>query len=192
MLIKCPECAHDVSDKAAACPYCGCPVNSAFVSTVPETSCIEKHFEDAPTVAAEEPQRRFSKKTVVIVAVILMLCVAAAIVFACLNGSSRVPAVLDDDSQRAYELLVANAYRFPNCETLRIKGGMIVADEDMLFCKLSYRDLDAKTATCFCIIYPDTIKILDENTAISYIDVFEDTDFLDIAQINVKLAENLK
>lgn len=25
-LTKCPECGHDVSDKAAACPYCGAPV----------------------------------------------------------------------------------------------------------------------------------------------------------------------
>lgn len=25
-LIKCSECGHDVSDKAAACPNCGCPV----------------------------------------------------------------------------------------------------------------------------------------------------------------------
>lgn len=27
-ILKCPECQHDVSDKAAACPHCGYPVNS--------------------------------------------------------------------------------------------------------------------------------------------------------------------
>ncbi len=27
-LLKCPECEHDVSDKAAACPHCGYPINS--------------------------------------------------------------------------------------------------------------------------------------------------------------------
>lgn len=27
-LLKCPECNHDVSDKAAACPHCGYPMNS--------------------------------------------------------------------------------------------------------------------------------------------------------------------
>ncbi len=26
-LLKCPECAHDVSDKAVACPNCGYPMN---------------------------------------------------------------------------------------------------------------------------------------------------------------------
>ena len=25
-MIKCPECGKDISDKAAACPNCGCPV----------------------------------------------------------------------------------------------------------------------------------------------------------------------
>lgn len=27
-LLKCPECKHDASDKAATCPYCGYPINS--------------------------------------------------------------------------------------------------------------------------------------------------------------------
>lgn len=25
-LLKCPDCGHDVSDKAQSCPNCGCPV----------------------------------------------------------------------------------------------------------------------------------------------------------------------
>ena len=29
MLIKCKECDHDVSDKAAACPNCGAPLKDA-------------------------------------------------------------------------------------------------------------------------------------------------------------------
>lgn len=29
-LIKCPECGHDVSDKAGACPSCGCPIESVY------------------------------------------------------------------------------------------------------------------------------------------------------------------
>lgn len=28
-LIKCPECGHDISDKATACIYCGCPLQNA-------------------------------------------------------------------------------------------------------------------------------------------------------------------
>lgn len=26
-LIKCPECGEEVSEKALACPKCGCPIN---------------------------------------------------------------------------------------------------------------------------------------------------------------------
>lgn len=26
-LIKCPECGKEISDKAAACPNCGCPAS---------------------------------------------------------------------------------------------------------------------------------------------------------------------
>lgn len=33
-LLKCPECQHDVSDKASACPHCGYPINS-LTSTKP-------------------------------------------------------------------------------------------------------------------------------------------------------------
>ena len=28
-LIKCPECGQDISDKALACPHCGCPMNAS-------------------------------------------------------------------------------------------------------------------------------------------------------------------
>ena len=31
-LTKCPECGGDVSDKAVACPHCGCPLNVQPIS----------------------------------------------------------------------------------------------------------------------------------------------------------------
>ena len=40
-LFKCPECSREISDKASACPHCGCPVSSTFYpdtrSTTDET-----------------------------------------------------------------------------------------------------------------------------------------------------------
>jgi len=36
-LIKCPECGKDVSDKAAACPFCGNPL-SKKITTIELTS----------------------------------------------------------------------------------------------------------------------------------------------------------
>ena len=36
MIIKCPECGKDISDKANQCIYCGCPLNNtiAYYSTI--------------------------------------------------------------------------------------------------------------------------------------------------------------
>ena len=34
MLIKCPECGKEISDKATACPNCGCPVEKYHVSEI--------------------------------------------------------------------------------------------------------------------------------------------------------------
>lgn len=33
-LIKCPECGKEISDKAAACPNCGCPVAEMTTSGI--------------------------------------------------------------------------------------------------------------------------------------------------------------
>lgn len=37
-LIICPECSRDVSDKAAACPHCGFPINREFETRQQEYS----------------------------------------------------------------------------------------------------------------------------------------------------------
>ena len=31
-LIKCPECGKQISDRAASCPNCGCPIGNAPTS----------------------------------------------------------------------------------------------------------------------------------------------------------------
>ena len=30
-LIKCKECGHEISDKASACPHCGCPIEKGLI-----------------------------------------------------------------------------------------------------------------------------------------------------------------
>ena len=37
-LIQCPECGKQISDRAPACPHCGCPLNAAPVSAPPDRS----------------------------------------------------------------------------------------------------------------------------------------------------------
>lgn len=35
-LVKCPECSHSVSTKAASCPQCGCPITENPKGSLPE------------------------------------------------------------------------------------------------------------------------------------------------------------
>lgn len=49
-LIQCPECKREISDKAAACPQCGCPQSEFFSSDeLPELSPkIKAKADDTP------------------------------------------------------------------------------------------------------------------------------------------------
>ena len=50
-IIKCPECGKDISDKAAACIYCGYPINKVAESELPESSAPNNE-EQAPNQKA--------------------------------------------------------------------------------------------------------------------------------------------
>lgn len=41
-IIMCPECQSEVSDKAAACPKCGCPINSAATTNTVYVEKVEE------------------------------------------------------------------------------------------------------------------------------------------------------
>ena len=43
MLIKCPECGKDVSDKAPACIHCGFPLNNNDINL--KVTCVINHVE---------------------------------------------------------------------------------------------------------------------------------------------------
>ena len=42
VLIKCPECNMDVSDKAGSCPKCGCPISTDVSDVSQEVSVSER------------------------------------------------------------------------------------------------------------------------------------------------------
>lgn len=46
-LIKCPECNHDVSTLATACPNCGCPISPTILERTSNTVCeiLGKQYE---------------------------------------------------------------------------------------------------------------------------------------------------
>lgn len=70
-LIKCIECGKEISDKATACPNCGCPVSSVKEEkTIPVQSKQKEHHKHRPRKA----------KVLLIVAVALVAVLVAVIV----------------------------------------------------------------------------------------------------------------
>lgn len=59
-LIKCPECGKDMSDKAAACPSCGCPIDTVIAERqrIKEESEIKKQQEDAEIAVGKKYKRQ--------------------------------------------------------------------------------------------------------------------------------------
>lgn len=53
-LIKCTECGHDVSDRAAACPNCGCPMEEIQKDLVKAAECKEQEYRKKVEAANRE------------------------------------------------------------------------------------------------------------------------------------------
>lgn len=57
-LIKCPECGREISDKAAACIHCGCPVSAAQMTPArPLELYVDYHAVLSGAADGETPQR---------------------------------------------------------------------------------------------------------------------------------------
>lgn len=87
-LIKCPDCGTDVSDAAAACPKCACP--------------IAGNGRDLPTAPTRKPRRqRLSGGFVLLV----LACLGFWLYFQSINSGSpqqsAAPATSSDDSKQA-------------------------------------------------------------------------------------------
>lgn len=95
-LLKCPECGHMVSDKAAACPTCGCPIEdirAAQSENKTEKNTTEKNTTEKEKTQTQEaavqtqekkpaaPDRHPKKNRKRILAVILAAVVIVAAVF---------------------------------------------------------------------------------------------------------------
>lgn len=75
-LIKCLECGKEISDKASACPHCGCPV-----AVRPVLSQEEQNRQETITrLQSEEQQASKNKRIVIVVVTILAVLVCAAAV----------------------------------------------------------------------------------------------------------------
>lgn len=69
-MIKCPECGHDVSDKAPRCPHCGIEIAGKVNVEKPSNVDVE------PTAQPEPPKKNNKNRYVIVslIIVILILC----------------------------------------------------------------------------------------------------------------------
>jgi len=56
MIINCPECNHEVSDKAKMCPNCGCPINDEIIT---EETIDELLKEEPTTITIEHTKKKY-------------------------------------------------------------------------------------------------------------------------------------
>lgn len=84
MLINCPECGKQVSDKASNCPECGCPINATEKKEQPATDGVHYARPNGNLPKQEKPKKK--KKGLWIVIGILVLFAGCG---ACMGGSEE-------------------------------------------------------------------------------------------------------
>lgn len=85
-LIKCSECGKEISDKASACPHCGCPVATPPVLSQEE----QDRQEQTARLQAEERQAAKKKQiTALVVAILAILVCAVVVVFFVMSKSPK-------------------------------------------------------------------------------------------------------
>ena len=84
-LIKCKECGHEVSDKASACPNCGCPITKE-------------------TIVSEEPVKKSKGKLWFLLAILLCLLIGGGYAYTKFCNGSINPASKENDRDDFVEL----------------------------------------------------------------------------------------
>lgn len=106
-LMKCPECGHDVSDKADKCPNCGCPVSEMEIESKPdspepnvplaetkEEQTVQSDSDEAQEIKPDEEEPLDASKVLgrsfliafIIVGIITVICILTSN-----TGNSVVP-----------------------------------------------------------------------------------------------------
>ncbi len=73
-MIKCPECGKEISDKAAACPNCGCPIKKSNAEFIKQNT-EEMWEKDDNCVSNEESP----------VSIISLVCYVSGVIFSFIN-----------------------------------------------------------------------------------------------------------
>ena len=95
-LIKCPECGKEFSDKATACPNCGCPVEK--IKSVPQAK------ENDQLIFKE---KHTCNKKIVVFCIVLAIAATVVVIFATSNNRKYNQAIAymeDENYQDAQEI----------------------------------------------------------------------------------------
>lgn len=102
-LIKCPECGHEVSDLAASCPQCGCPIGQP--SRQPS----------APAPQPKQPAPKRAVGTIAILSLVILALGGAGAWYLFFRGGN------DADERARYDKII----RFQNEEMLDSMGAAL-------------------------------------------------------------------
>lgn len=91
-LIKCPECGKEVSDKAKACPNCGCPIDEGKSREI-ENGNIEKNTNNETKKDdmeyTDNSEKKIKKGKVKIIVGVITLIVLAGVIYYFVTANSR-------------------------------------------------------------------------------------------------------
>ncbi len=144
-LIKCPECGHMISDKAKACPKCGCPVEfnegtTPKVSEDVKSNVIITNDSKASTMLPSSPKstKAFWKNKNHLVALVLTIITIALIVFVIYSSVTHTnkPGVVEHETEE-------------NVET-----GNQDKQDQLVTNKIEYNKESSKVSTKIVVDYP--------------------------------------
>lgn len=83
-LIKCPECSKEISDRAASCPHCGCPLDI--------TSTTTQNIAPVPeTIQSQEPVKKKKNGCLICFVIFCMIGMVGAAIRISLGPSTDSP-----------------------------------------------------------------------------------------------------
>ncbi len=159
-LIICPECGKEYSDKAAACPNCGCPTSLDGEST---------NFEPQKVEIAKVSVNKSAKKTIIIVAVIIAIIVAAFGAINYLKAEKAKKEAEEAKSNYLSTLSLARTSMLLGASDAETASGLI---HDVWYNSI-YEKRDSKTDK---YTRPNGYFVDDFNTALS--NLFRDSSFI--------------